>query len=223
MRIARATVFLVNIPLRVTVEHALAFRTANTTGFLVQASADGTSGIGEFLAREYVTGETLEDCVAVLRQIGGRLAGAAVADPVGVIRGLWMETPPGPGRLGALGAADMALFDLCGKTSGRSVPSLLNRAPRASADDLTFSATYPLARGIKLAALHAVYRTWLRMDEVKVKGTGDLSTDRSYVAAIRRAFPYPINLRVDLNGSLCPEAAEEYFAALGWAYPGGRI
>lgn len=196
------------------VEHALASRHANTTGFLVLESPDGTAGIGEFLARDYVTGDTLDDCVAALRDLGAQLIGVAVADPVSAINDLWAMRADRHGRTGALGAVDMALLDLCGKTSGRPVASLLDRTLRASVDRLTFSATYPLARGLKLAALHLFYRTWLRMDQVKLKGTGDLNADRGYVHAIRQAFPYRLDVRVDLNGSLLPDAAEDYFACM---------
>jgi len=213
-RIARATVFLVNIPLRVAVEHALASRTANMTGFLVLESPDGTAGIGEFLARDYVTGDTLDDCVAVLRDLGARLTGLAVDDPVDAIRELWATTPERRGRLGALGAIDLALVDLCGKSTGRPVSALLDRAPRVSSDRVVFSAAYPLTHGVTLAALHLFYRTWLRMDQLKVKGTGDVHTDQRYVRLIRRAFPYPVDIRIDLNGSLRPEAADAYIAAM---------
>jgi L-alanine-DL-glutamate epimerase-like enolase superfamily enzyme len=213
-RITRATIFLVNIPLRMKVEHALASRHANTTGFLVLESSDGAAGIGEFLARDYVTGDTVDACVTALRDLGTRLTGIAATDPVSAIHDMWTAMPDRPGRIGALGAVDMALLDLCGKVSGRPAAELMNRTPRASVDSLAFSATYPLARGVKLAALHLFYRTWLRMAQVKVKGTGDLNTDRRYVRIIRGAFHYPVHVRVDLNGSLRPDAAEEYFARM---------
>src|SRR3990172_6933828 len=213
-RITRATIFLVNIPLRMKVEHALASRHVNTTGFLVLESSDGAAGIGEFLARDYVTGDTVDDCVTALRDLGAHLTGIAIVDPLDVIRDLWMTTPDRPGRIGALGAVDLAFLDLCGKTSERSASSLLERTPRATADGVTFSATYPLAHGVKLAILHLFYRTWLKMAHLKMKGTGDVDADLRYVRVLRAAFPYPVSVRVDLNGSLRPDAAEEYFARM---------
>jgi muconate cycloisomerase len=73
---------------------------------------------------------------------------------------------------------------------------------------------YPFARGLKLTALNLIYARLLRISDLKVKGTGDAARDLDYVTAIRRAFPYPVAIRLDLNGSLDPTHAEHYFSQL---------
>ncbi len=212
-RILRAHLYLVRIPLRFSVEHALAARSASTTGFLVIEADDATIGIGEVLTRDYVTGETLEDCQRVLEQVGSRLVRARIDDPVTFVRSLWQERM-GSGQTGALCALELALLDLWGKSTGRSIADLLGLPSPDRSRTITFSATYPLARGVKLAAIHLFYRTLMRMDQLKVKGTGQIDIDLAYLAAVRRAFSYPVTLRLDLNGSMRPQAAGEYFTRM---------
>jgi muconate cycloisomerase len=205
-----AAVYLVDIPLRFTIEHALAARRTNRAAFLVLHDGRGATGIGEVHAREYVTGETLDDILSTLGHVVTILTGTPSGEPVKAIRALWAAAGGRPGTAGAMCALDLALLDLWGRTTSVSIASLLGR-PYVHRDLPPFSAVYPLARGSKLVALHLFYRTILKMKDVKLKGTGDPAGDAAAAAAIRRAFPYPITLRVDLNGSLRREAAEEYF------------
>jgi L-alanine-DL-glutamate epimerase-like enolase superfamily enzyme len=208
-RIAAAHFYVVRVPLRFSVEHALAARTHNVTGFLLVEADDGTTGIGEVLARDYVTGETLDDCERYLQEVSGRLLDAGHDDPLAFLQSLWVDEPAA-GRSGALCALELALLDLWGKSAGRSIASLLGHPPPDAHRPLVCSATYPIARGAKRAVLHLFYRTWMRMDQLKVKGTGQIDEDLAYLAAVRRAYPYPVTLRVDLNGSLRPEDADAY-------------
>jgi muconate cycloisomerase len=207
--IVAAHFYVVRVPLRVSVEHALAARSANTTGFLVLQSADGTVGIGEVLARDYVTGETLDDCARYLQGLGRELTGGAGGDALAFTVSLW-QREPAHGRIGAICSLELALLDLWGKHTGRPVASLFGRPLPDAQRTVTCTATYPIARRAKRAALHLFYRTLMRMDQVKVKGTGQIDADLATLVAIRRAYPYPVTLRIDLNGSLHPDAADAY-------------
>ena len=80
--------------------------------------------------------------------------------------------------------------------------------------NLVYSAVYPFASGLKLSALHLFYGRLMRMESLKVKGTGRIEDDLGYVRAIRQAHPYPVSMRLDLNGSLQPQNAEEYFSRM---------
>src|SRR5437879_6027369 len=72
MRVVRLTAAPVRLELQRPIRHALYERTA-TDNVLVRCElADGTVGIGEGLPRTYVTGETVETCLA-------RLASADIA------------------------------------------------------------------------------------------------------------------------------------------------
>lgn len=214
LRIKNAEFFLVKIPLRFSIEHALASRTANRTGFLVLAAEDGTLGIGEFLCREYVTGETLDDCLRYLKSVWPILDGVVVKDPLTLIQSLSSENVPSRGSSAGLCALELALLDLWGKYQGRAVTDILRPKSAWQGRTLTYSAVYPFARGLKLKALHFFYRTLVHFEHVKVKGTGNIKKDLDCVNAIRQAFSYPIDVRLDLNGALTQEDADEYFSRM---------
>lgn len=207
-------VYFVQVPLRFTVEHALAARRSNITGFLVLTARDGTMGVGEFLAREYLMGETPDDIVRYLQTIAPLLASAPMDNPIELLRRLWQSSDDIPGKYGALGALDLALLDLWGKVTRTPVAGLLALSAPDRTRTFSYSAVYPFASGLKLTALHLGYARLLGITDLKVKGSGDLDRDLDYVGRIRRAFPYPVTIRLDLNGSLSPANAEAYFARL---------
>lgn len=206
--------FLVDIPLRFSVEHALAKRKANTSGFLIITSQDGRRGVGEFLCREYVMGENVEECVRYLNEkIKPRLIRARIDNPLDMIRDLWSDAD-NRGKQTMLCAVDLALLDLWSKTNSKSIRSLFPSAESPTKNEIQYSAVYPFAKGFKFTLLDFFYRTVKRMQDIKVKGTGILSTDQEYLTKIKKTFSYPIKVRMDLNGSLAPDKADEYFTRM---------
>lgn len=214
LQIARAEFFLVRIPLRFSIQHALASRTANTSGFVILTAADGTLGIGEFLCREYVTGERPEDCLRYLQQIGLLLTQAQIQSPLDFMSSLWLQTPNDAGKSGAMCAVELALLDLWGKQEGKPVAELLRPGVLKTARDPIYSVVYPFASGVKLAALHFFYRVIIQPEWIKVKGKGRLADDLDYLRRIRQVFPHPVQVRLDLNGALAAAHAEEYFSRM---------
>ncbi len=214
LRIIRAEYFLVEIPLRVRVEHALASRTESTSGFVVLTDDEDHLGLGEFVCRDYVTGEKPEDCLEYLDRLVHGLINRPIDEPPIFITGLWDAGHKAVGRQGALCAFELALLDLWGKQRGRPVAELLRPGVLQTDRLASYSAVYPFVSGAKLAALNVLYRTVIRAQQIKVKGTGRAADDASYVRRIRKAFPYPLDLRLDLNGSLSPGHAEGYFRHL---------
>lgn len=214
LRIERAEFYLVRVPLRFAVNHALASRRENVAGFVVLHGGQGRAGIGEFLPREYVTGETLADCLACLRQIARALKECPAEDPIPFLDALRVEARNHRGQLAALGALELALLDLWGKSVHRPAWQLIEPEGRAGDQALIYSAVYPLTSARARWALNLFYRSLLRMRHLKIKGTGDVEEDTAAAAAIRRAFPYPVEMRLDLNGSLPPPRAEEYFTRM---------
>ena len=89
LRIKKIEIFLVNIPLRFSIQHALASRTANTTGFLILSAENGVIGIGEFLGRDYVGGESIEDCICYLQKLFPLLTQAPLDNPLEFIKTIW--------------------------------------------------------------------------------------------------------------------------------------
>jgi L-alanine-DL-glutamate epimerase-like enolase superfamily enzyme len=221
LEVRRAEYFLVRIPLRFAVRHALAERAENITGFLVLGDEEGRLGIGEFLPREYVTGETLDDCLKCLRQLAPEFTVWPISDPV-VFLDCQARATAAMRGVAALGALELALLDLWGKRSGRPVAQLLRAQTSCDGTDgslstgetAIYSAVYPLASGWKRRALHLFYRTLMRMEQLKLKGTGRIEADLAHVQAVRRAYRWSVAIRLDLNGSLAPEHAEVYFSRM---------
>jgi L-alanine-DL-glutamate epimerase-like enolase superfamily enzyme len=211
VQIHAAQVLVVRIPLRIGIEHAAAARRANTTVFILLESADGTLGIGEALAREYVTGESPEGCARLLAAAAHRIVGRTVDDPRTFLADLdaALSLPPA-----AACALELAVLDVWSRSTGAPVGAALDGSMSTPGHTLTFSAVYPLASGPKLAALHVFYRTLLGMSDLKVKGTGNATTDLAYLTRIRRAYPYPVSVRVDLNGALDADEAVGYVGTL---------
>src|SRR5262245_33714825 len=68
MKIAELTAFVVRIPLRKAIKHASHTRT-ETENIVVRCTLDdGTIGYGEGVPREYVTGETAESTIELLKR-----------------------------------------------------------------------------------------------------------------------------------------------------------
>ncbi|HEY3248442.1 MAG TPA: enolase C-terminal domain-like protein [bacterium] len=212
VHIRTAQVLVVRIPLRISIEHAAAARRANTTVFILLESAEGTLGIGEALAREYVTGESPQGCARLLAAAAQGIVGRTIDDPRVFLTDLEAVMPLPPAAACAL---ELAVLDLWSRSTGATIEMALGYSDTTEAGhSLTFSAVYPLASGPKLTALHVFYRTLLRMTDLKVKGTGNASTDLAYLTRIRRAYPYPVSVRVDLNGALDDDEAAGYVGTL---------
>lgn len=214
LRIKSFRVLIVRVPLRFSVEHALASRKENITGFLILTADDGSVGVGEFLAREYVMGETRDEIVEYLRRLARRLRSAEIEDPIEFIRELWQKAEETPGNNGAIGALDLALLDVWGKHNRISAAGLLKSGAPNRERTFVYSGIYPFASGVKLAALDFCYVRLLGVTDLKVKGSGDIERDANYIERIRRIFPYRVDIRMDLNGSLAPENAEAYFVRM---------
>ena len=67
MKISEVSIIHVRIPLKRVIKHASHART-DTDNILVRCTLeDGTTGFGEGLPREYVTGETIDSSLDILR------------------------------------------------------------------------------------------------------------------------------------------------------------
>ena len=77
LKVVELTAFHVRIPLRRPIRHASHARTT-TDNLLVRCLLEnGTEGFGEGVPREYVTGETIDSCLGLLKRsdLGSQLEG----------------------------------------------------------------------------------------------------------------------------------------------------
>src|SRR5688572_27908207 len=125
MRVVELTAWHVRIPLKKPIRHASHTRT-DTDNVVVRCTlADGTQGFGEGVPREYVTGETIESALQLLKQsdLSAQLeectdfAGAAA-----LAERLRLATIPGDERQcqgnGARCAVELAVLDAFGRHFG---------------------------------------------------------------------------------------------------------
>src|SRR5262245_41543773 len=68
MRVVELTAWHVRIPLKKPIRHASHTRTETDNVIVRCKLADGTTGFGEGVPREYVTGETIDSALELLRR-----------------------------------------------------------------------------------------------------------------------------------------------------------
>ncbi len=209
MRVAELTAYHVRIPLVRPVRHASHSRTS-TDNLLVRCALDDrTEGFGEGVPREYVTGETIDSAIALLRRsdLAAQLepchdfaAAAALAER------LRLAPVPGDDRECAGNATrcavELALLDAYGRRFGESLARLTQLlAPDLyePKDAVRYSGAILSARaGFKL--LLACLRVGVYLfGQVKVK-VGIAGYDDIYrLRTIRRRLGRRVDLRVDAN------------------------
>src|SRR5262249_2624351 len=170
---------------------------------------DGTEGFGEGVPREYVTGETIETAMALLREsdVASQLAPCRdFAAAVALAERVRLRPTPGDDR-GCQGnaahcALELALLDAYGKKFGQPVSAVTPlvapalAAPRAW---VQYSGAITSARaGFKLR--FATLRMWLyRFRQLKVKVGIDGHDDAYRLRTIRRRAGARMDIRIDAN------------------------
>lgn len=223
MRVVELTAFHVRIPLRRPIRHASHVRTT-TDNLLVRCVLDDrTEGYGEGVPRDYVTGETIDADLALLRRtdLGARLDdcgdfGAALK----MIERLRLAPVPGDDRdcqgNAARCAVELALLDAFGKRFGEP----LSAAVRLLAPDLyqprdwvRYSGAIMSARGWKLRLSAGMMRAY-RFRQVKIKVGIAGHDDVQRLATARRILGKRKDIRVDANEAWQPDEAADRIRAL---------
>ena len=209
MKLAELTSFQVRIPLRQQIQHASHTRSATDNIIIRCVLEDGTEGFGEGVPREYVTGETIEADLDLLRRsdLAGQLLPCGdFPQAVALAERLQLASIPDDDR-GCRGnaarcALELALLDAYGRRFGEPLATVT----RLLAPDLyephpwvRYSGAITSAQGrfqVRLAALRMrVYR--FRQVKVKVGIAGQDDVFR--LKNIRSRLGWKIDLRVDAN------------------------
>lgn len=219
MKLVEVTAFHVRIALRKPVRHASHTRDSTENVIVRCVLDDRTEGYGEGVPREYVTGETIDSAIELLK----RSDLAAQLEPcqefvqaAQMAERLQLAPVPGDER-GCQGnaarcALEMALLDAYGKRFGQP----LSTVTRLLAEDLfqprdwvRYSGAITSARGgfkVRFAALRLLI---YRFHQVKVK-VGIAGYDDAYrLRAIRRRLGPKVELRVDANEAWSPTEVVE--------------
>jgi len=212
--VARIEVLTAQLPFRFSFGHALAARTSSTNVYVKLTLDDGTTGYGEGVPREYVTGETVEGAVEAL---GERYAPALLEreltgpDAVPIVFDDAVESVPartdGVYDGAARCALELALLDACGKLYRRSVRTWLGPVKTPV---VQYDAIIPFSGPRKLAVIAVLVRL-AGLNQVKIKVGGDLDGDLRSLRMLRRVLGWKTDLRVDAN---CAWTADQALRAI---------
>jgi len=224
MRVTELTAYVVRVPLKKRIRHASHTRT-ETDNVLVRARLDdGSVGWGEGVPREYVTGESADSALDLLKRSDLKSQLGECRDFLGALRVVEALKPaavPGDDR-GVQGnaarcAVEIALLDGFGRAFGEplcNITKYLAPDHYKFRDQVQYSGAIMSARkGVKLR-LAAWRMRILGVRQIKVK-VGIAGHDDPYrLRMIRRRVGKKVELRVDANEAWPAAQAAERIAAL---------
>lgn len=204
MKIERVAVRHILVPLKMTVRTASAERTRSDNVIVEVVTDDGTSGFGEGVPREYVTGETPRTCFDFLRHAGARLCGSSCAD-FGEAAELAAElgfgdeaTKP---RCAARAALELALLDAAGRHFRVPLSRLIDFLPdlryiARHRNEVRYGAVLSAGSGVLRALACRLYG----FRDVKLKVGIEVEQDVAFVERMRKRLGRRMDVRVDANG-----------------------
>jgi muconate cycloisomerase len=209
LRIVELTACHVRIPLRKRVRHASHTR-SDTDNVLVRCVLDDrTEGFGEGVPREYVTGETIDSAIDLLRRsdLAARLEPCAdFGQAVALAERLRLAPVPGDDRdcrgNAARCALELALLDAYGRRFGQplsAVTALVAPDLHQSREWVRYSGAITSARGSKLCV--ATWGMWgYGFKQVKMKVGIPGHDDVARLHAVRTSYAgRKFDLRLDAN------------------------
>ena len=211
MPLQRVRLYQIRLPFTRRYTHALADRTESDGLILEVQLENGSTGYGEALPREYVTGETVP---SVARQLRDYWSSRWRDIPTESLTALaaYLESALAEAMeqrtLAAYGAVELALMDAVGTAMGTSVSTIFPGECHARIHHTGPIGTTSVSTARRLALLMRL--AGLRDVKVKVGFPGDLAT----VTAVRKALGPRVNLRVDANGAWTSDQAIEMIHSL---------
>lgn len=218
MKVVELTALHVQIPLKKPIRHASHTRTSTDNVVVRCVLADGTEGFGEGVPREYVTGETIDTCLALLRrsQLPEQVSACTDFDQaIAQAEQLQLAPVADDDRRcqgnAARCAVELALLDAYGKHFGQPlarVAAVLGGTLYEPRDWVRYSGAIMSAQGFK-AKLAAWMMRVYRFRQVKVKvGIGG-QNDVERLRVIRSRVGKKVDLRVDANEAWSPDEAAD--------------
>lgn len=191
MRIRRAEIFWLSIPLRNPFRIATMTTVAAEGALICLEDEDGRTGWGEANPLHTINGETQTTCLATLEWMAQRLVSFGEFQFTDAIENLRLLIPS---QYAAHGALDMALHDLAARAEGKSVCQLLGGTHRRLDTDQTIGIV-DSSRARELAAQY----TSEGHQHLKIKLGDTLESDLDRVRSVRDTAGDRIGLRVDMN------------------------
>jgi muconate cycloisomerase len=214
MQVVELTAYHVRIPLVRPIRHASHARTSTDNIVIRCVLDDRTEGFGEGVPREYVTGETIDSALALLRRsdLASQLEPCAdFAAAAALAERLSLAPVPGDDRgcagNAARAAVELALLDAFGRRCGEP----LARVTQLLAPDLyepkqsvRYSSVITSARGGRKLFLVCLMNRVYRFRQIKVKVGIEGYDDVHRLRTVRRWLRRGVDLRVDANEAWAP-------------------
>lgn len=223
MKVVELTALHVAIPLKRAIRHASHTRTSTDNLIVRCVLADGTEGYGEGVPRDYVTGETLDSSIHLLKQskLPSQLENCQdFTQVVHLAERLKLAGVPederGCNGNAARCAVELALLDAFGRRFGEplwSVTRLLAPELYQMLAEVRYSGVITSARGLK-ARLVAWGMRLYGFQQIKVKVGINGQDDIKRLKTIRGAVGDQMDLRVDANEAWTLDDAIEQVRAL---------
>jgi muconate cycloisomerase len=223
LKIVALTVYHVRIPLRRRIRHASHTRTETDNLIARCVLEDGTEGFGEGVPRDYVTGETIDSSLELLRRsdLTSQFDDCSDFEQALALAERFCLAPVHGDERGCEGnaarcAVELAVLDAYSRHFGRP----LSEATRLLAPEIhqpqtrvRYSGAITTARGKKTLAAAIVFRVY-RFRQVKVKVGMEGYDDLHRLGVVRRWAGRKIDIRVDANEAWTPAEAIERIRAL---------
>lgn len=218
MRIERVVVRHIRVPLKVKFRTAQTERTESDNVVVEVVLEDGTSGFGEGVPREYVTGETVTTCFEFLRRVVPDLLGKSCAgfpEAVELAGELTFGDDPLRPQCAARAALEIALLDAAGRCFGISLSRLVEFFPDLEPiaqrrDEVCYGVVLSAGTGAIKALAYRLYG----FRDVKLKVGIDAEEDIAFVERMRRWLGPRVDIRVDANGAWSPKEASRIMRGL---------
>ena len=213
----------VRVRLKRPVKHASHARTETDNLVVVCTLSDGKVGYGEGVPREYVTGETIDSCIDLLKRsdLATQLQHAHEFEQVvRQAERIKLADVPGDDRMCAGNAArcavEVAYLDAFGKALGEplmNVTKLVTPDLYEPHERVQYSGVILSGKGWKVRAAAVAYRLFgFRQVKVKVGIAGQ--DDAKRLRAIRRCVGSGTDLRIDANEAWTAAEAADKIRAL---------
>jgi muconate cycloisomerase len=216
MQVVELTAYHVRIPLRRRIRHASQSRSETDNVLVRCVLEDNTEGFGEGVPREYVTGETIDFVLNLLRGSNLPAQLEPCADFAGAVRlaeRLRLAPVPGDER-GCQGnaarcAVELALLDAFGRRCGQPLSAVCQLVapelyqPRSW---VRYSGAITSARGPKLSVAAIAMRVY-RFRQLKIKVGIAGYEDVARLRRLRRLMGHCVDFRVDANEAWSPAEA----------------
>ena len=213
----------VRIPLRRKVTHASHTRTETDNVVVRCVLSDGSVGFGEGVPRDYVTGETIDSCIDLLKRSDLAKQLPACEDFLAAIHAaerLKLVPVPGDDRLiqgnAARCALELALLDAFGRAFGEplmNVTRILAPELYEPLERVQYSGVIGNPKGWKGRVYPLVYRL-AGFKQVKLKVGIPDTDDVKRTERTRRWLGKKLDLRLDANEAWTPAEAVERIRSL---------